>query len=108
MTYIFSGIHALASAIFWSRGDHSKAQTHLQHLIALLPYSLHSSAADEVLYGRAGYLCSLLFARRNLGQELVASCGLDSIMRKVFDAIIESGKKAARSVGVRYLSSCEC
>ena len=59
---------------------------------------MHSKAVDEVLYGRAGFLSSLLFVKKHVGAELSGVSELVPAMRKVFDLIIESGK---RSSGVK-------
>ena len=95
--YDHTGIHALAAAIFSVSGDHSKASHHLSLLLGYLPSALDGSAADEILYGRAGYLFCLLFVRSHVAKELLEGIGLESAMRKVFDAIIKSGKKLSGS-----------
>ena len=87
------GIHALAAAIFSASGDHSKASHQLSLLLGYLLSDLDSSAADEILYCRAGYLFSLLFVKNHVARELLEGIGLKAAMRKVFDAIIKSGKK---------------
>lgn len=92
-----TGVHALAAAIFHEAGDLSKSEQHLQQLMSYLPHALHSSAADEILYGRAGFLFCLLFARKHLGQELCEQFGVTAATRKVFDAIVKSGKDNSSS-----------
>lgn len=79
--------------IHYKQGDNSRAEKDIQQLLSLLPHALHDLAADEVLYGRAGYLFSLLFVRRHIGEELQVVSGLPYAMRRVFDAVMESGKK---------------
>ena len=95
--YDHTGIHALAAAIFSAFGDHSKASHQLSLLLGYLPSALDGSAANEILYGRAGYLFCLLFVRSHVAKELLEGVGLESAMRKVFDAIIKSGKKLSGS-----------
>ena len=88
-----SGIHALAAVIYSTTGDGSKSSHQVSQLLGYLRVSLDNSAADEILYGRAGYLFSLLFVKNHIGKELLEGTGVESAMRKVFDAIVESGKK---------------
>jgi len=88
-----TGVHALAAAIFHEAGDPSKSEEHLQQLMSYLPHALYSSAADEILYGRAGFLFCLLFARRHLGQELCEQFGVTTAMRKVFGCYCQVGER---------------
>ena len=60
--------------------------------MSYLPHALHGSAADEVLYGRAGFLFCLLLVRKYVGKERCERFGVDAVMRKVFDAIVKSGE----------------
>ena len=60
--------------------------------MSYLPYALHSSAADEVLYGRAGLLFCLLMVWKYVGKERCERFGVDTVMRKVFDATAKSGE----------------
>eukprot|EP00090_Calanus_glacialis_P004780 TRINITY_DN13584_c0_g1_i1.p1 TRINITY_DN13584_c0_g1~~TRINITY_DN13584_c0_g1_i1.p1 ORF type:complete len:403 (+),score=138.06 TRINITY_DN13584_c0_g1_i1:730-1938(+) len=58
---------------------------------------LPSSLPDELLYGRAGYLYTLLYLRAELGEATVPSM----LIRKVVEAIIKSGQAMARSTKSR-------
>lgn len=98
-----SGVYTLAAVIFVRRGDTLKAQANGQRVLGLLPLALSSSAADEVLYGRAGYLSCLLFLRRHAGEVVEVR---QEVLRKVFDAIVVSGRKA--SGDTRWVSDCAC
>ena len=60
--------------------------------MSYLPHALHSSAADEVLYGRAGFLFCLLLVWKYVGKERCERFGVDTATRKVFDAIAKSGE----------------
>ena len=94
-----TGVYALATVIYWCLGNRSKAESNLHQLLSTcLPHALHSNAVDEVLFGRAGFLSSLLFVKKHVGAELSGVSELVPAMRKVFDLIIESGK---RSSGVK-------
>lgn len=89
---VHAGVYTLAAAIFAKRGDASRAQASGRKVLELLPLALSGSAADEVLYGRAGYLSCLLFLRRHAGEVVEVR---QEVLRRVFDAIVASGRKAA-------------
>ena len=95
--HIFIGIHSLAAVIFNASGDNSKASRQLSLLLGYLPSALDNSAADEILYGRAGYLFCLLFVKNHVAREILEGIELESAMRKVFDAVMKSGKKLSGS-----------
>lgn len=65
----------------------------MRHLLSYLGSSLSERAPDEVLYGRAGFLSSLLFVRKHVSKEFCARVGLEAAARQVFDAIMTSGKR---------------
>lgn len=90
---LLTGIHALAAVIFNETGDNSQSSRQISLLLQYLKSALDSSAADEILYGRAGYLFSLLFVKNHVSKELLEGVEIDLTMRKVFDEILESGKK---------------
>jgi len=71
----------------------------LSPILALAPEvcDLPSNLPDELLYGRAGYLYTLLYLRRELGEASVPSM----VIRKVVEAIIRSGQAMARSTKSR-------
>lgn len=61
--------------------------------------NLNSSTPDEVLYGRAGYLYTLLYLRKEVGggDGVVPS----PVIRRVVDSILESGRQMASDLGSR-------
>lgn len=71
----------------------------LSPILALGPQvcSLPSALPDELLYGRAGYLYTLLYLRAELGPESVPS----QLVRQVVDTVLQSGRELAREVGSR-------
>ena len=79
--------------IFSASGELSQSVQQVSLLLGFLKSALEKSAADEILYGRAGYLYSLLFVKNHVAKELLEGLGMESAMRKVFDAILTSGKK---------------
>ena len=87
-------MHSLAAVVFAKTGDLARAQSHVQEVVGLLPQCLQKSAVDEVLYGRAGYLFCLLFIQKHIGGRVQIK---KEVMRKVFDAIMESGKRSSNS-----------
>lgn len=48
-----------------------------------------SCTSDELLYGRAGYLYTLIFIRKNIARQLIP----DSLIEDVFNLIVKSGKR---------------
>ena len=93
-----SGVLALATVIFRCLGNQSKAESSLRQLLSTcLPCALHSNAIDEVLYGRAGFLSCLLFVRKHVGADLPGVSELVPAMRKVFELIMESGKRSSHA-----------
>ena len=88
--------------IFSASGEPSQSSHQITLLLNYLKSALDSSAADEILYGRAGYLFSLLFVKNHVQKELIEGVGLEQAMRKVFDAILKSGNKLLGSAQ-RYL-----
>lgn len=89
-----AGVHSLAAVVFAKAGDLAGAQSHVQEVIGLLPHCLQKSAADEILYGRAGYLSCLLFIQRHIRGSVRIK---KEVMRQVFDAIVESGKRSSNA-----------
>jgi len=57
--------------------------------------ALSRSNPDEYLYGRAGYLYTLMFLRREIGQNVIDP----QLITEVFEAMIKSGEKYARDSG---------
>ena len=79
--------------IFNATGDNSQSSRQISLLLEYLKSALDSSAADEILYGRAGYLFSVLFVKNHVPKELLEGVGLDLVMWKVFDKILKSGNR---------------
>ena len=85
----FPGPLAILAAVEGRRGR----TVDLAPLLALAPQvcSPASSLPDELLYGRAGYLFTLLFLRKEVGVEQVGS----EVVRRVVEAILASGRALA-------------
>ena len=74
-------------------GHLSRTENQLHRLLGLLSSCLSKAAADEILFGRAGYLFCLLFVMKYVSKEVCNRLGLERVARQVFDALMESGKK---------------
>jgi len=90
-----AGVFALLAAVFTSQGSVQNAQKWAEKL------SLMSKAAldprrhpDELLYGRAGYLYSLLFVRSHCGQIVD-----EFLIKTVAEVILNQGKTLGRLTG---------
>ena len=91
-----SGVLALAAVVYWMTGHLSKTETQVNKLLDLMPSCLSPKAPCEVLYGRAGYLYSLLFVKKHIAGEAVERLGLDRVAKEVFEATISEGKRSVR------------
>jgi len=58
---------------------------------------LPSSLPDEILYGRAGYLYTLLYLQREVGKAAIPSL----VIRKVVEAILKSGQVMSKTTKSR-------
>jgi len=76
------------------RGNNEEAKSFVKYILALLPsvLDLNGDLPNEMLYGRSGYLYSLLLIKTHITTTLVT----DEILRNVINAIIESGRRTAR------------
>ena len=80
--FLFSGILSLLSVLYSKLGQVKKSATCLSRLLSLSDNVCGQDALlpDEVLYGRAGYLFSLLYARKHFGAEKIDKDILDKVM----------------------------
>jgi len=89
-----AGPLALAAIIAHRRGDSRKVAACLDSLTSMLDRCCNDdNLPDEMLYGRSGYLHSLLLVRRCCGAASIS----DAVLEKVCHAILDSGYKLARS-----------
>lgn len=90
------GILSISAVIFNSLGQKEQSLKLIQEILSLLPFvtDLNSGNPDEILYGRSGYLFSLLFLRRELGSGSSVII-TDDHLRQVISAIITSGIKTS-------------
>ncbi|XP_026817792.1 lanC-like protein 2 [Rhopalosiphum maidis] len=85
-----SGIYVTAAEIYRDLGDMENAKKMIQKVESLLPIALNNKMPDNLLYGRAGYLYSLLFLKKQ-GWEFPDR---DKLIRKVVTAILNNGIQA--------------
>ncbi|XP_021933931.1 lanC-like protein 3 isoform X2 [Zootermopsis nevadensis] len=96
-----AGIYAVAAAVYNALGDKSKADHYFKAYVALaancqthnLPHG-----EDELLVGRAGYLCGVLWLEKVFGKGSFPAKDIDEICK----CVIESGRNYAR----RHRSPC--
>lgn len=99
-----TGPLALAAVLYHREGDSDMAKDCISRIKRMKEDVLNpaSGLPDEILYGRAGYLYSLLLLQREVGQTAVE----DSLVRGVVAAILDSGRTLARrrksSVPLQY------
>jgi len=88
------GILSLLSVLYSKLGQGDKSGKCLSKLVSLSDNVCGGdpSLPDEVLYGWAGYLFSLLFAQKHLGADKIDH----EIINKVCQAILDSGERLSR------------
>ncbi len=67
----------------------------LLRIISMKKHALSHSNPDEHLYGRAGYLYTLMFLRKELGHNIIDT----QLITEIFEAMIKSGEKYAGKTG---------
>ncbi|XP_060855740.1 lanC-like protein 2 isoform X1 [Metopolophium dirhodum] len=82
-----SGIFVTATEIYRDLGDIKNAKKMIEKVVDLLPLALNQKMPDVLLYGRAGYLYSLLILKK-LGWE---DPDRDRLIRKVVTSIFNNG-----------------
>jgi hypothetical protein len=58
---------------------------------------LDTDLPDELLYGRAGYLYSLLFLISHTEDDIGAELVEPRLLRKVVEAVLQSGRRLSNS-----------
>lgn len=89
-----TGPLAVSALVANERGNNEEAKSFVKYILALLPSVLDAAGdlPNEMLYGRAGYLYSLLLIKTHITTTLIT----DEILRNVINVIIESGRNTAR------------
>ena len=91
-----SGVLSVGSVVHYLKGNHNESNRLLALIRSMVDHHIDmtSELPDELLYGRSGYLFSLLFVRK-----YIPNCSQvidDNLIRKVVKAIIRSGQRTAR------------
>ncbi|XP_046390142.1 lanC-like protein 2 [Ischnura elegans] len=86
---------ALAAVVYHTLGKPDRSVELVKRIKSFAPIitDLESDLPDEALYGRVGYLYSLLFLNHYLRPNAIE----DNIIRQVLSAILASGKSLAKS-----------
>ncbi|XP_015905852.1 glutathione S-transferase LANCL1 isoform X2 [Parasteatoda tepidariorum] len=87
-----SGPMAIASALFHRKGMTRESMDLARRLENLEREACASECPDELLYGRVGFLYSLLFLNKHLGADEFR----DNIIKEVIKTIFESGQRLAK------------
>ncbi|XP_028397878.1 lanC-like protein 2 [Dendronephthya gigantea] len=88
-----AGVYALSAVLYSKLGKTNKCETYIEKLCAMCEVVVSDrTLPDEMLYGRAGYLYSLLFVQTHLGKEVISS----AIVEQVVSAILKSGLALSR------------
>ena len=92
------GVYAFAAVYFSRCGDAAQSGEYVAKFIALhkmcKPVDFLACGGDELLVGRAGYLCGALYLQQELGASVVP----DSVISAIVTSIIESGRKTASNL----------
>ncbi|GAB6032476.1 Glutathione S-transferase lancl1, variant 2 [Chamberlinius hualienensis] len=89
----YAGVLAIGSVIYHKEGLHKKRDELLEKLVRLHEHVIDGDCEDEILYGRAGYLYSLLYVRLYIKED---NLHVQSTIKLVIQAIINSGKKLSK------------
>lgn len=87
------GIYALAGVIYHKLADQKQRDEFLNLLANMKTNISKSKVPDEILYGRSGYLYSLLFVKTLIPDQSIIT---DDLITFTVNKIIESGKETAK------------
>ena len=89
------GVYVLAAVYYARTGDTSKSEEYVKKFISLhnmcKPVDYLACGGDELLVGRAGYLCGALYLQQELGENVIPS----HVFQSIVTSIIQSGKSNA-------------
>ncbi|CAF0937397.1 unnamed protein product [Rotaria sordida] len=86
---------SIAAVIYYNLGDQKTSDKFIEKILSMKKHALSHSNPDEYLYGRAGYLYTLIFLQREIGHHVIDNQHITD----VFEAMIKSGEKYARQTG---------
>ena len=89
------GVYAFAAVYFSKCGDLEQSGVYVAKFVALhkmcKPVDFLPCGGDELLVGRAGYLCGALYLQQQLGEKTIPS----SVISSIVSSIVQSGRKTA-------------
>ncbi|CAF3305988.1 unnamed protein product [Rotaria socialis] len=88
---------AIAAVIYNDLNDERMVNKCIDKIISMKDDAASDSKPDEFLYGRTGYLYSLIFVRRKIRSDIIDN----RIVTEVFESIIKSGEKYANETRSR-------
>ncbi|KAJ8687404.1 hypothetical protein QAD02_023198 [Eretmocerus hayati] len=90
-----SGPLALGAVINHLHADKKDSEQMISKLLELSPYVVdeHSGIPDELLYGRVGYLYSLLFVNKHISPPPIRN----DLIKQIINSILNSGKEYAHA-----------
>ncbi|XP_073489654.1 glutathione S-transferase LANCL1 [Aquarana catesbeiana] len=97
-----AGLYAVASVIFHKLGSAQEADDCVNRVLQMhsTVMKLDSRLPDELLYGRVGYLYTLLFINKHFGDGKIPY----QYMQQVCDIVIQSGENMAAHRRIQNLS----
>lgn len=86
------GCLAIAAVIYRDLGDETMVKQCLERIVTMKNEALRQSTPDECLYGRAGYLYTLMYLRKQCGSNSIDS----QLITEIVEGLIKSGERYAR------------
>ncbi|CAF0896441.1 unnamed protein product [Adineta steineri] len=86
---------AIAAVIYNDLDNQNIVNKCIEKIISIKNDAVNDSKSDEYIYGRAGYLYTLMFLRKEIGSHIIDK----QLVIDVFETIIKSGEKYAKESG---------
>ncbi|XP_063789145.1 glutathione S-transferase LANCL1 [Pseudophryne corroboree] len=89
----YAGSYAVAAVISYKLGNHKEAEDCITRVLQIHPSVIKADSRlpDELLYGRMGYLYTLLFINQHYAEEKIPV----RYIQEVCDAVLRSGQSTA-------------
>ena len=98
LTISCSGVYAFAAVFYHNKDNSEKSQHYLDKFISLhkmcTPLNFLECGGDELLVGRAGYLCGVLYLQEHLGKDVIPAAVIQTLVK----SIVASGRKCAKKL----------
>ncbi|XP_014216340.1 lanC-like protein 2 [Copidosoma floridanum] len=94
-----AGPLALGAVFYHLHGDKEESKNLISKLISMSSYVVDDSSGipDELLYGRVGFLYSILFVNKHVSPAPIK----DDLFKQVIACVLSSGKSYAKSRGIK-------